>query len=152
MTSLVKIGGTKDYKSRSAQHLTSGSCYIIVYATNPDDDFRDIEANIKYVYSDERHYNEEYHYKQGMIQEIVLYNRLKLVTVCIPPKLDDKFSFIDKYIIAMIGKEYRIHDIARPGKYEKEEVIHVPIEREDSRESDMFNCVDEYLRCHFLAE
>ena len=83
MPLLVKIGGTKDYKSRSAQHLTSGSCYLIVYDTNLTDTFREVEAGIKCDYADERHYNEEYYYTQGMICATAKSHNLKLVYLCI---------------------------------------------------------------------
>lgn len=114
---LVKIGGTKDYKSRSASHKTSSSCYIIVFSSI-EVNFNTVETSIKRDFKKHRHYSEEYHYYEGMIDDIAKLYGLTLVTVCLPPDLDDRFSFVDKHIVHMIGQDYKIYYIIRPRQYQ----------------------------------
>lgn len=143
MTSkLVKIGGTSDYESRSAEHLTTSSCYVIVYSTPVLDTFKQVEAAIKKDHSLSRHYDD------NMMQNIVKTHQLKLVSICIPAKLQEKFSFIDKHISKMIGSK---EDIDGPGIcIETMTCQYGTISLDDT--CAMLDVVDVYLREHFHVD
>lgn len=76
----VKIGGTKDYKRRCSEHLTSNCGFFLIFSC--DCSFYEIEQEIKEKYK--RFFNEHYHYKEGMVDDICKTFSLSFVTLCFP--------------------------------------------------------------------
>ena len=90
----LKIGGTKNYKRRASEHLTSNAGFLIIFCYEKS--FYIAESIIREKY--QRFFNEHYHYKPGIVDEIVQILNLSFVTLCFPDIEYPKYNWMEPLI------------------------------------------------------